>query len=150
MDYLRQEDLILINRMTVRQHGGNFVPPNNILHIDGLVYVIEAVQGELFGQEMYPEIYDKAAVYMYTIISNHVFQDGNKRTGLEAALLFLRLNRYRLQDQLTRITFEDKEVPRKGNTSNDILYQFTMELASGILSLEACQEWFKANIVQID
>lgn len=149
MEYLRQEDLILINKMTVSQHGGNFVPPNNVLRIDGLAYVIEAVQGKVFGEEMYPGIYDKAAVYMYTIISNHVFQDGNKRTGLEAGLLFLKLNGHTLQDKLLRITFEDKQIPENGDTSNDILYHFTMEVASGEVSLEACRAWFKANVAQM-
>lgn len=30
-----------------------------------------------------------AAAYMYAIIKNHPFLDGNKRTGLTAAILFL-------------------------------------------------------------
>ncbi|HFA50670.1 MAG TPA: type II toxin-antitoxin system death-on-curing family toxin [Bacteroidetes bacterium] len=29
---------------------------------------------------------------MFQIVTGHVFQDGNKRTGLEAAILFLKLN----------------------------------------------------------
>ncbi len=38
------------------------------------------------------DIYRKAAVLMSGIIETHVFVDGNKRTGLEAARVFLKEN----------------------------------------------------------
>lgn len=41
---------------------------------------------------MCPSVSDKAGLYMFNIISNHIFSDGNKRTGLEAALLFVDLD----------------------------------------------------------
>jgi len=37
-------------------------------------------------------IYDKAAAYLYHIVKNHPFNDGNKRTGAGTALMFLRSN----------------------------------------------------------
>ena len=95
--------------------------------------MIEAVQATVFGQELYPSIHDKAAVYMHSIISNHVFQDGNKRTGLEAALLFLELNNHRINP----------------NLNNDALYDFTMQVADGSLSLDEVREWFHTNIISI-
>lgn len=147
MNYLEKGDILLINRMTINRHGGNFVPPFNLLNNDSLEYLIEAVSAKsLFGQEIYPEIHDKAAVYMFNIISNHVFQDGNKRTGLETALLFLKLNKCSLQEELAKIKLEDKLIPRTGDTSNEILYNFTIEIASGKLTLEGCRNWFKVNI----
>lgn len=146
MEYLLEEDIILINELTIRRHGGNFVPPVNILKEDSLKYLVEAVEGQMFGQELYPGIHQKAGFYMFSIINNHVFQDGNKRTGLEAALLFLKLNGFQLKDELTKIKFNLKEIPRKGETSNQILYHFTIELASGEINLEECGLWFEANI----
>ena len=146
MKYLEKGDILLINRMTINRHGGNFVPPFNLLNNDSLEYLIEAVRAKMFEQEIYPEIHDKAAVYMFNIISNHVFQDGNKRTGLEAALLFLKLNKCSLQEELAKIKLEDKIIPKTGDTSNEILYNFTIEIASGKLTLEECRNWFKENI----
>ena len=96
MIYLDKEDITYINQRTVAEHGGNFTPPHNFLHEENLDYLIEAVQAELFGEPMYPTIADKAAVYCYSIIGNHIFSDGNKRTGLEAGLAFLKLNGQRL------------------------------------------------------
>lgn len=87
MEYLQKEDVVLINRLTIKKHGGNFVPPFNFLNESPLDYLLEAVQAEMFDTPLYPEIYEKAGLYMYNIISNHVFQDGNKRMGLGSALL---------------------------------------------------------------
>jgi death on curing protein len=67
---------------------------------------------------------------MFNIISNHIFMDGNKRTGLESAIGFLKLNGFRLNKKLTSSTIID----------------FTMKIASGESDLEECREWFKENI----
>ena len=42
MNYLEKGDILLINRMTINRHGGNFVPPFNFLNNDSLEYLIEA------------------------------------------------------------------------------------------------------------
>ena len=146
MNYLEKEDVLLINRMTISRHGGDFAPPSNLLNSGPLEYLVEAVRAKMFEEEIYPEIHDKAAAYMFNIISNHVFQDGNKRTGLEAALLFLKLNTYSLREGLVKIKSENKVIPKIGDTSNEILYNFTIEVASGELTLEECRNWFKDNI----
>ena len=123
------------------------MPPANFLHEENLDYLVEAASGEIFGEPLYPEIYDKAGVYMFNIVSNHIFQDGNKRTGLEAAILFVRLNGKKLNDKLVRVQAAEQSIPAAGTTTNEILYNFTIEVASGQLSLNQCQQWFKQNIV---
>lgn len=130
--YLDKEDITYINKQTVAAHGGNFMPPNNFLHEENLDYLLEAVQAEMFGEPLYPTISDKAAVYCYNIICNHIFTDGNKRTGLEVALAFLKLNGYRLRKDLQL----------------DELYNFIIKVASGQSSLEECKMWFKENSIK--
>ena len=146
MEYLEFDDFILINHLTIERHGGYFNPPKNLKNPESLKYLVEAVEGQVFGRELYPEIHDKAGFYLFSVNSNHVFQDGNKRTGLEAALLFLKLNGYRLKDELVRVKLEAKGIPEKGDSSNEILFNFVIETASSKLSLEECGYWFKANI----
>lgn len=131
MNYLDKDDITFINQQTISAHGGLFMPPNNFLHEDNLDYLIEAVQAEMFGEPLYPSITDKAAVYCYNIICNHIFADGNKRTGLEAGLAFLKLNGKRLRRDLDQ---------------ND-LHDFIIKVASGLSSLEECRAWFEANAV---
>jgi len=150
MEYLEKDDIVLINNITVEKHGGNFIPPFNFLNEEPLDYLIEIIHDKVFGEPMYPEIQDKAGLYMFNIISNHVFQDGNKRTGLATALNFLNLNGYDLKDNLISIELDDgRTIPETGNSTNEILINFTLEVASGLVDLESCQRWFKENIEEI-
>ncbi|MBA8842482.1 death-on-curing protein [Ochrobactrum sp. RH1CCR137] len=54
------------------------------------------LQKEAYGD---PDIFDLAAAYLFGILKNHPFVDGNKRTGLAAADLFLYFNGYSLEAQ---------------------------------------------------
>lgn len=45
-----------------------------------------------FGHEAYPDLWTKAAALMHSIIRNHPFMDGNKRTSVALALAFLDTN----------------------------------------------------------
>ncbi len=44
------------------------------------------------SQKRHKTLFEKAAAYAFFIIKNHPFVDGNKRTGLHCALVFLYLN----------------------------------------------------------
>ena len=84
---------------------------------------------------------------MCQIVMGHIFQDGNKRTGLEAALLFLKLNDDSLLDDLMIIeNYEGVKIPSKGDNSNEILENFTLEMAAGKYSFDDCKLWFASNI----
>jgi prophage maintenance system killer protein len=43
-----------------------------------------------FGNDVYPTLEEKAAHFLYLIIKNHPFNDGNKRTGAFTFLWFLK------------------------------------------------------------
>lgn len=45
-----------------------------------------------FRRALYPRLVDKAAVLFYSIVKYHAFPNGNKRMGVAALLVFLRLN----------------------------------------------------------
>jgi death-on-curing protein len=46
-----------------------------------------------FGSEpLHVDLFEMAAAYLYHIVRNHAFLDGNKRTGLIVALTFLAIN----------------------------------------------------------
>ena len=133
MVLLTTADIIYINGKTIEAHGGNFVPPQNLLHGENLAYLVEIVDAELFGEPLYPTVADKAAVYFHHIICNHIFTDGNKRMGLESALSFLKINNYRL----------NKGLPLRE------LYDFTIATANGEMDLASCQNWFAAQLVSL-
>ena len=86
---------------------------------------------------------------MFNIITNHIFQDGNKRTGLEVALMFLEENNHFIKKELQQVNIDGKLIPTEVGNRNKTLFNFTIEVASGVLTLEECQAWFKENIHQI-
>ena len=85
MRYLTIEDILIIAEIHVDYQ---------FLHKDRLDYLVEAVGGKLGDTELFPTLFQKAAVYAHHIITGHIFLDGNKRIGLTCALRFLELNGY--------------------------------------------------------
>lgn len=149
LEYLTKDDICLINRMTAERHGGNFELPNNFHNENPLDYLIEAIEAQMFDKPLYPELHDKAGLSMFNINGGHIFTDGNKRTALESALLFLKLNGYKLKEQLSKIELHGKLIPEKGNSNNKILLEFALEVASSKHDLEEVQSWFKENITML-
>ena len=50
------------------------------------------------GAWLHKNLFDMAAAYAFHISQNHPFFDGNKRTALASALVFLRMNGTRIRD----------------------------------------------------
>ena len=53
------------------------------------------------GKELYPLIAEKAAILYYTLIKNHPFKNGNKRTATASLLVFLHINDLWLREGIT-------------------------------------------------
>ena len=47
-----------------------------------------------FGQDAYPSIHEKAAALLHSLVRNHPFVDGNKRTAWAATSVFYQANGY--------------------------------------------------------
>ncbi|WP_348982974.1 type II toxin-antitoxin system death-on-curing family toxin [Desulfosporosinus sp. FKA] len=62
---------------------------------------ILAQQYPIFGHDKYPSAFHKAAMLMYFFTKGHCFVDGNKRVGIQCAIVFLEVNGYEdnLDDQ---------------------------------------------------
>lgn len=86
--YLTYEQILELHDELLKRYGGLAgIRNENLLHS-----ALEAPKAAMFGQEMYPSVYQKAAVYLYHIIQNHPFNDANKRTGFAVTLVFLEVN----------------------------------------------------------
>ncbi len=60
---------------------------------EGLLHsAVAAPQATLGGQSPFADLVEVAAAYLFYLCRNHAFVDGNKRTALTAAVVFLRLN----------------------------------------------------------
>lgn len=82
----------------------------HLLDKDRLHYVIGAVSGKFGDTELYPTLSQKAAVYAHHIITGHIFLDGNKRTALNCAIMFLEFNgctlRLDIDDSIIELGFK--------------------------------------------
>jgi len=49
-------------------------------------------QSSVFGEDAYPTLLEKAAALLHSLVKNHAFVDGNKRTAVVATIYFLEVN----------------------------------------------------------
>ena len=90
--FLNKRMILVINRMAVELSGGTALAGNNVRQGLSLGFVEQIHNNEVFGIAIYPDIFHQAAAYMFYIIKNHLFTDGNKRTGFATAITFLGIN----------------------------------------------------------
>ena len=69
-----------------------YVGSHGIRDIGLLESAIAQPEASFGGQYLHADIFEMAAAYLYHLVMNHPFVDGNKRVGLEAALIFLEIN----------------------------------------------------------
>ncbi len=85
---LNPEDIELIHDEMVAKYGGiQGIRDNNLF-----LSVCQAPYQTFFGDDLYPSLYDKAAKYLADFTRYQIFLDGNKRTGLAVACVFLQIN----------------------------------------------------------
>lgn len=88
--YLTRDELLALNKHAVEALGGNA----GIQSPRAFEVVIEQPKQIVFGQEVYPTVWLKAAYMMQQIIKTPVFVDGSKRTAGLVVLRFLQENGY--------------------------------------------------------
>lgn len=93
MKRLTQKQILMMHKQLVEQTGGS----DKVLNYDLLDSALENPFQTFDGKELYPSIQEKAARLGYGLIKNHCMEDGNKRIGTHAMLVFLALNGIELQ-----------------------------------------------------
>jgi death on curing protein len=93
---LTRETILAFNKEEIANSGGLFIEPDNLMNSTALDYILTALESIYFGRELYPSVVEKAAALGFQIITKHVFNDGNKRTGLQVCYVFLVLNGFKM------------------------------------------------------
>lgn len=87
-EFLTTEDVFDIHALQLGRYGGG-----EGLRDQGLLESALAQPRATFGGDfVHDSLFAMAAAYLFHIVSNHPFVDGNKRTGLLSALVFLDIN----------------------------------------------------------
>ena len=123
MRYLTAEQVLFIHARLIAETGGE----HGVRDLGMLLSAVARPQASFDQADLYPDVFTKAAALLESLIGNHPFVDGNKRTGISAAGLFLRQNGYRL------------------SASNQELETFTLRVAQGGASQEEAAAWFRTN-----
>lgn len=108
-EFLTLEEVLEIHAVQLERYGGGAG-----VRDEGLLDSALAQPAATFdGQLVHEDLFAMAAAYLFHIVRNHPFVDGNKRTGLLAALVFLDLNGIAVEH------------------GSEALYELTMAVAEG-------------------
>lgn len=91
--FLSLAEILEIHRDQIARYGG----ATGIRDIELLKSAIGMPPAMYGGEFLHADIHEMAAAYLFHIVMNHPFVDGNKRVGTVAALVFLILNGCELQ-----------------------------------------------------
>jgi death-on-curing protein len=113
-------EVLLILQDQIRRYGGAYGVRDHDLLSSAL-----AMSGTTFeGQYLHKDLFDQAAAYAFHLCQNHPFLDGNKRTALASALVFLSLNGIELDDPQEALYELMMNVSAKGLGKADIAGEF--------------------------
>ena len=124
MRYLTNKRVLFIHDQLVKRFGGSL----GVRDLGLLESALARPQATFDGKDLYPDIFDKAASLMHSLLKNHPFIDGNKRTALASAGIFFKLNGYNLE-----------------NKHKDEL-QFALNVENESITLEEIALWLKSNV----
>ena len=127
-DFLSVDDVILIHENQIDLYGGA-----KGIRDEGLLESALSMPQSIFGGEfLHPTLFDMAGAYLFHLVKNHPFVDGNKRTGATAALVFLIMNGYELV------------------VEEDIFEQLFWDLAAGKIEKEELGPFLYKNSVEVE
>jgi len=121
--YLTPEQVLFLHSRLLSETGG----AHGVRDLSMLLSALGRPRASFDDQDLYPDIFSQAAALLDSLIRNHPFVDGNKRTAITAAGLFLRLNGHTL------------------SVSNEEMVIFTLDCAQSKVPLNEITEWLRGN-----
>jgi death-on-curing protein len=122
--YLSLEEVLELHRLALEQAGGLA----GVRDLGGLDSALAQPRMAFGGQDLYPNLGEKAAALGFSLVCNHPFVDGNKRVGHAAMETFLVLNGWELA---AGVDEQEQEILR---------------LAAGALKREEFTAWVQAHL----
>ena len=121
MRYLKAEQVLFLHARLIAETGGL----HGVRDVGLLRSAVERPRATFGGKDLYRDLFHKAAALLESLIGNHPFLDGNKRTAISAAGLFLMLNGYEL------------------NASQKDFEAFALEMALKKRDVQDAAAWFR-------
>ena len=125
MNYLTPEQVLFIHSRLVGETGGS----HGVQDLGLLESAVARPKATFDSKDLYPDLFTKAAALMNSLINNHPFVDGNKRTALLVSFAFLDVNGLEV------------------TASQEDAYLTILGLAAGEISKDQLAQWFDRNLV---
>jgi death-on-curing protein len=91
--FLALEEVLEIHRDQIERYGGR----PGVRDMDLLQSALAAPMAAMRGGYLLADVFEMAGAYLYHLVRNHPFVDGNKRVGAVSALVFLDLSGVRVR-----------------------------------------------------
>lgn len=88
MNFITIEQLLMLHAAALELFGGG----EGIRDIGRLDAALATQTQEVFGEELYPTLFLKAAALLRGIVGDHPFADGNKRTAMLVGITLIEIN----------------------------------------------------------
>ena len=128
MKYLTLEEILFMHHRILVE-----LQPDNetfgIVSPGSLEAAVARPMQTVFGNDAYPTAYSKAAALVESLISNHCFQDGNKRIGISAGIIFMMNNGFVLA------------------ATDDDVYDAAFNASKGEWKFDDLKDWFENHFV---
>ena len=122
--FLTLEEVLEIHSDQLQRYGGGPGIRDQGLLISALAQPSSSFQ----GQYLHSSLFHMAAAYLFHIVKNHPFIDGNKRTGVVSSLMFLALNEIEIE------------------LSEDEMEKMVLDVASSKMEKDALCHWFEQHV----
>lgn len=125
MRYLEPEEVLLIHERILDKFGG----AGGLRDWGSLDSAVNRPRSAFGGRNLYPDIFAKAAALGHSLVLNHPFVDGNKRTAWEAMHTFVEENGYSLRAE------------------HDEIVELMLRIEDKSLGVEQIAEWLRQRAV---
>jgi death-on-curing protein len=131
--FLTYEEVIEIHADQVARYGGS-----GGVRDEGLLRSALAQPEGIFGDDLlHPAVEAQAGAYLFHLVKNHPFIDGNKRAGVVCSLVFLDINGYELDPNLDDVD---------GATGRTHFEEVVVAVAAGNMSKEELIAFLKHHV----
>ena len=114
--FLSLEDVLTLHELQIEQYGG----ATGIRERSLLESAVAMPQASFGGEFVHSSIFEMAAAYAFHIAENQPFVDGNKRTALASALVFLDWQNVELEDPNERLYDAMIAIAEKKMSKNEL------------------------------
>jgi len=122
---ISQHETEELHKVLIEKFGGT----TGLRDIGGLQSALSRPFQTFNNVDLYPSVLEKAAALIESVLNNHPFIDGNKRTGYVLTLLFLMSCGYDI------------------SASQDIKYQFVIDIATGKMKFQEILNWLQIHTI---